>query len=132
MKANDDFAYFHGSELKLIDSPKQGLALRRARSTQLCRQNPLATQARWQITRSVMPITFAQNFSMRKILRCGIHASSRHQEDFSCVWISHSGSWRKGADVNIISLGQVRTCDHPFMTWYRNSIRHISFCLRHG
>src|SRR5713101_5285078 len=32
-------------------------------------------------------------------------ASSRHQEDFSCVRISHSRSWRKGADVDVISFG---------------------------
>ena len=42
---------------------------------------------------------------MRKVLRGRIHANSRHQEDFSCVWISHRGSWRKGADVDVISLG---------------------------
>ena len=49
---------------------------------------------------------FAQHIEMmRKILRGGIHAHSRHQEDFPCVWISHSGSGRKGADVNVIPLG---------------------------
>ena len=42
---------------------------------------------------------------MREILRGGIHASSRHQKDFSCEWISHSGPSRKGADVDVISLG---------------------------
>ena len=42
---------------------------------------------------------------MREILRGGIHANSRHQKDFSCVWIYHRSSWRKGADVNVISLG---------------------------
>ena len=59
----------------------------------------------------------------------GIHASSRHQENFSRVWISHSGSWRKGADVDIISFGRIRTGDYAFVTRYRNSVRQISFCF---
>ena len=67
--------------------------------------------------------------AIRKILRRGIHASSRHQEDFSCVWVSHSGSWRKGANVDVISLRRIRTGYHAFMTWYRNSVRQISFCF---
>src|SRR4029077_3149438 len=66
---------------------------------------------------------------MPKILRGGIHAASRHQKDFSCVWISHRGSWRKGGDVDVVSIGGIRTCDHAFMTWYRNSVRRISLCL---
>ena len=35
----------------------------------------------------------------------GFHASSWHHENFSCVWISYCGSRRKGADVNVLSLG---------------------------
>src|SRR5437773_15002 len=53
-----------------------------------------------QFVISRMQHPLAQHIEMmQKILRGGIHASSRHQENLSCVWISHSRSWRKGADV---------------------------------
>jgi hypothetical protein len=58
-----------------------------------------------------------------------IAVRSRHEEDFPGVWISHSRSRRKGADVNIISFGRIRARDHPFMAWHRNPIRHIAFCF---
>ena len=35
----------------------------------------------------------------------GFKTSSRYEENFSCVGISHGRSRRKGADVNVISLG---------------------------
>ena len=53
----------------------------------------------------------------------------RHPEDLSCVWIFHSGSGSKGANVDVTPFWQIRTCDHAFPAWDRNSIGHIAFCL---
>ena len=47
----------------------------------------------------------AQRTAVMRNLGVKIPASSGHEENFSCVWISHGGSRRKGANVNVISLG---------------------------
>jgi len=35
----------------------------------------------------------------------------RYPENLSCVWISHSGPGSKSADIDVIPLRQIRTCD---------------------
>jgi len=55
-----------------------------------------------------------------------------HQENLSRVWIFHSGPWGKSANIDVISLRYVRTCDHAFLAWDRNSIGHISFGFFRG
>ena len=56
----------------------------------------------------------------------------RDQENLSCVWISHSGPGGKSPDIDVISLRYIRTYDHAFLTWDRNSIWHVSFCFSRG
>jgi len=53
----------------------------------------------------------------------------RHQENLSCVWISHSGPGGESPDIDVISLRYIRTYDHAFLTWDRNSKGQISFCF---
>lgn len=60
---------------------------------------------------------------------CGRNIRLRHQEDFSCIWISHSGSCRKRRDVDVISFRRIRTGYHTFVAGYRNPVRQIPFCF---
>jgi hypothetical protein len=54
----------------------------------------------------------------------------RNQKKLSCVWIFHDGPGRKIGDIDILSLIRcVRTRDHPFPAWDRNSIGQTSFCF---
>src|SRR5207237_4596366 len=66
---------------------------------------------------------------MREILRGGIHPELWHQENFSRIWIFDGRPRRKSADINIISIWYVWTCNHTLVTRDGNSIRHISFCF---
>src|SRR5262249_48591393 len=61
----------------------------------------------------------AENFARRN--SCVL----RHEENLSGVRIFHSGSRRETAHIDVISLRQIRTDDHAFPAWDRNSIRHI-------
>jgi hypothetical protein len=54
----------------------------------------------------------------------------RNQKKLSCVWIFHDGPGRKIGDIDILSLIRgIRTGDHAFAAWDRNSIGQISFCF---
>jgi hypothetical protein len=54
----------------------------------------------------------------------------RNQKKLSCVWIFHDGPGRKTSDIDILVLfRQIRTRDHTFPAWDRNSIGQTSFCF---
>src|SRR4029453_12422037 len=54
----------------------------------------------------------------------------RNQKKLSCVWIFHDGPRRKIGDIDILVLfRQIRTRDHAFPAWDRNSIGQTSFCF---
>ena len=56
----------------------------------------------------------------------------RNQKKLSCVWIFHDGPGRKISDIDILVLfRQIRTRDHAFPAWDRNSIGQTSFCFFH-
>ena len=53
-----------------------------------------------------------------------------NQKKLSCVWIFHDRPGRKISDIDILVLfRQIRTCDHTFPAWDRNSIGETSFCF---
>jgi len=54
--------------------------------------------------------------------------SLRNQKKLSCVWIFHDGAGRKTGDIDTLSLVRcIRTRDHAFPAWDRNSIGQTSF-----
>ena len=56
----------------------------------------------------------------------------RNQKKLSCVWIFHDGPGRKTGDIDILVLfRQIRTRDHAFPAWDRNSVGQTSFCFFH-
>ena len=58
--------------------------------------------------------------------------SLRNQKKLSCVWIFHHGPGRKIGNIDILSVIRcIRTRDHPFPAWDRNSIGQTSFCFFH-
>ena len=56
----------------------------------------------------------------------------RDQKKLSCVWIFHDGPGRKIGNIDILSLIRcIRTRDHAFPAWDRNSIGQTSLCFFH-
>ena len=61
-----------------------------------------------------------------------ITPSLRNQKKLSCVWIFHDGPGRKIGNIDILSLIRcIRTRDHAFPAWDRNSIGQTSLCFFH-
>jgi hypothetical protein len=51
-----------------------------------------------------------------------------NQKKLSCVWIFHDGPGRKTGDIDTLSFVRcIRTRDHAFPAWDRNSIGQTSF-----
>jgi len=63
-------------------------------------------------------------------LSVAMRVNLRNQKKLFCVWIFHGRPGRKISDIDIFVLfRQVRTRDHAFPTWDRNSIGQTSFCF---
>jgi len=89
--------------------------------------NRCAFQAR--ITKSARAMINAAAIPLR--MR-ELFPSLRNQKKLSCVWIFNDGSRRKTGDIDILSLLRcIRTRDHAFPAWDRNSIGQTNFCFFH-
>ena len=61
-----------------------------------------------------------------------IFPSLRNQKKLSCIWIFYDGTGRKTGDIDILSLVRcIRTRDHAFPAWDRNSIWQTGFYFLH-
>jgi hypothetical protein len=68
--------------------------------------------------------------SCSEMLSIATRVNLRNQKKLSCVWIFHDGPGRKIGDIDILVLfRQIRTRDHAFPAWDRNSIGQTRFCF---